>query len=233
METKAFWVAFKEVLIILLGLSVINACSIVATQGLPDLLTVFNFCVVLLIMYRFGFGNIVLVDTEYTPDQMPARTNGFYHLSGFIAMGLSSLIMVSMSYQINFAQYSGRIYILFAAIAFVDCIWEWTQWHGLAEFRKNWHWNKLWPFPFFILIYVFLGDEVPLLNRASGLAIDRTRNFYTFIFILTIINSAVTVWIGRRLFFPFFFTDRLEARPVNDRLEARPVAGGGHVRGGD
>jgi hypothetical protein len=213
-ETKAFWVAFKEVLIILLSLSVINSCSIAATEGLPNLLTVYNFLILLFIMYRFGFANIVLVDSEYVESHTTTRSDSFYHLSAFVAMGLSSLIMVAMSYQIEFNKYFGRMYVLFAALAFVDCVWDLLQWvtGRLETFRRYWLWNKIWPFPFFILVYVLLGEEVPLLKQGSALASDRTRHFYTFIFILTIINSAISIGIGRKVFFPFFPNGRPKTR---------------------
>jgi hypothetical protein len=226
METKAFWVAFKEVLIILLSLSVINAFSITATEGLPDLLTIYNFSILLFIMYRFGFANIVLVDSEYIPIQTTTQSDSFYHLSGFVAMGLSGLIMVAMSYQIEFNKYSGRIYILFAALAFVDCIWELIQCitRRLEDFRRYWLWNKIWPFPFFVLAYFLLGEEVPLFEQGGGPPSDRTRHFYTFIFILTIINSAISVGIGWKIFFPFF---------SSGRPKTPPAAGGEHVSADD
>lgn len=207
MSTPAFWKAFKELLIIILAVSFTQIFdkSQFTTHESHSEFTICNLMILVLIVYRFGFANIMLITERYENAKVEKNDDGFYHVSGFIAMGVSTLIMVEMSYRSEFNKYYGTIYVLFGALIFTDCLWEFIlRATGRSDkLRHGWLINKVWWFPVFAAMLYFFKDHVNLVS-SENLSDPWVIYFYRAIFILTVTNSAISLWVGRRVYFPFF-----------------------------
>jgi hypothetical protein len=171
--------------------------------------TICNLIILVIIVYRFGFANIMLITDRYEKSVITNKNDGFYHVSGFVAMTISAFIMAAMTYRSEFNKYYGAIYILFAVLIMTDCIWEFTlRLTGRSDsLRNGWLFNKLWWLPAFGAAVYFTKDHVHLVTD-ENLTDAWVVSFYRFAFLITLLNSAVSFWVGRRIYFPFFaFTD--------------------------
>jgi hypothetical protein len=214
-EVRIFWTTFKEALIIVLGLVTTNAFSgflesdvsgKYTTRFAFNLSNMLMLTTFLIIIFRFGFANIMFADELSRKARPSNRKDKFNHSVSFVALAFSALLLGLMSYYVNWEKYGATMYVWFLILCGLDSLWDISCWivDPQKKFRKIWLANKLIYITLVLLIFGTMKDEF---NPFSSPDITSPvwGHVFLLLIIITTVSSAISLITGHKLFFPFLF----------------------------
>jgi hypothetical protein len=202
--TRKFWKSFEEVMIIALGVLMWEGSKPILgglSRDNPwwsNAATLVDFLTMIAIIYRFGFGNILLISTDIGDKAPGCGRQGVRHVINLLQIGLTAAAMIAViaAAAEKVLTSPSFIYWLFFLVSVVNSLGEYALSRIMASGRERyWLVNKgLWII-LSILGYFIFGQ--PSLTDIKG-------GYHVWLLLLTALSNISSFCVERNFFFPFF-----------------------------
>jgi hypothetical protein len=114
-----------------------------------------------------------------------------------------------MSYYVNWRKFGALMYVWFIVLCFIDSVWDLAYWLERREqtYRLAWLANKaVYTCLVLLIFWTFRASFDPLKVPDDGAPNGQVwQQVFFLLIVITWASSAFSIYIGRRVFFPFLF----------------------------